>query len=133
MVSYLLDLVFYKIDYGSMVGIRHHPIEYMGYYMIMGFWLFPTTLMYNYIINYHMPINMFVRMLACIILLLIFCGTIDERFHFGYYIGKYRFLKNIIAIIVTGILVELLRNWVVSIRMGNRRRKPEMEEREFLL
>lgn len=37
--------------------------------------------------------------------------------HFGYYIGEYRQLKNVFALGCAGVLIELVRIWVVNIRM----------------
>ena len=114
--SYLLDFLFYKIDYGSIAGVNYPPFQYMIYYIIYGFMVFPLSLLYNYTINYFnppLPLKFAYAIISCII-----AGAVLSRnFHFGYYIGEYRPLKNIIVLMLTGVTIEILRKYVVKGRI----------------
>lgn len=114
--SYLLDIIFYSIDYGS-PDLYYYPVQYIGYYVLAGYMVFPISLLYNYLINHSLPKNNEARLLAGIIGFTMVGWLLTIDFKFGYYIGEYRPLKNIIVIFLSGATVELLRILIVKRRL----------------
>ena len=54
-VTYLFDLVFFSMYSGSIFNYPSNFLSYAILYMIMGFYIFPLSLVYNYIINHYVP------------------------------------------------------------------------------
>ena len=115
LTSYILDLVFYFISYGYTPG--YSPFQYIPYYVIYGYFIFPLALAYNYFVNHILPINVYARIMAGVFFCLMLGILLNIRYRFGEYIGEYRPLKNVIALIISGVLIELLRMWVVKERV----------------
>ncbi|MFL5741351.1 MAG: hypothetical protein ACJ75B_14095 [Flavisolibacter sp.] len=84
------------------------------------------SLLYNYFINrLVLPtdlVTITMRMMFAAWFLLIMGLFIDHRFSYGYYLGPYRELKNMIALFLSGIFIELLRMQIVKVRMKNSER-----------
>lgn len=115
--SYLLDVFFYKIDYGTLSNLYYGPFQYVPFYMLIGFWSLPLSVGYNYIINKLQPIGLVIRVMACSLLCFIIFFLINGNLRFGYYIGEYRQIKNCFAALFSSIMLELLRNLVVRERL----------------
>ena len=118
--SYLLDVIFYTIKNGIPNGIYYNPLEYIVYYIIAGYLIFPASILYNYSINYLNPVYQW-KILTGIITFLILGWLISRDYKFGYLIGKYRVFKNIIMLMLSGLSIELLRIWVVKRRILKKR------------
>jgi len=114
LTSFILDLVFYSISYGYTPS--YSPFQYIPYYVIYGYLIFPLALLYNYFVNHILPVNEYARIMAGVFFCLMLGVLLNIRYRFGEYIGEYRPLKNLIALIVSGVLIELLRIWVVKER-----------------
>ena len=126
--SYLLDWVFYNISYGTFRDYRYSPIQYIFYYIIIGYVLFPLSIIYNYFINRLKPQKNHIRILIGLFATIAFGFLLSNEGHFGYYIGKYRPLKNTLVLALTGISVEFLRILVVRIRIKDKRIKQYKEK-----
>ncbi|GAA4326708.1 hypothetical protein [Flaviaesturariibacter amylovorans] len=93
--------------------------EYLLYYVIIGYPLFLLSLPYNFAVNRWKP-GPAVRYTLTVLLLLFAGYCIERRFHFGFYIGKERPLKNFCVLLLAGILVEALRDAVLRVRYPHR-------------
>jgi hypothetical protein len=124
--SYFLDLIFYSISYGFTPG--YSPFQYVSFYMIYGYFIFPLSLLYNYFVNRILPINKYARIIAGVFFCLMLGFLLNIRYHFGEYIGEHRPLKNFIVLTCSGVLLELLRTWIVQ-----KREKEKISDRESFL
>ena len=115
-VSYLFDLALYLRNNNTTGGLWYGPLQYIPFYMIIGYMIFPLSFIYNYFINNFLPEKNYMRILAGLFAAIFFGFFLSHDFIFGYYIGKYRQLKNILALGVSGVCVEFLRIWVVSFK-----------------
>jgi hypothetical protein len=119
--SYILDYVFYKIDYGTF-STYHQNIGYYILVFILYYCYFtvPFVLIYNYAINNWVPEHRTIRLLAGL-----FAGLFIGSFIGGsgvglsIYIGQYRWLKHLLVFSLTGITVELVRILVVRLRLSD--------------
>ena len=125
-VSFASDIIFIKIYHGADYHAVQSPFLYTLYYMILGYMIFPVSLLYNYVIN-HLPNILFLRMLLGIYAALLFGFFINERYLFGFYIGEYRVAKNVFAMVISGVLVEVIRFYVVQYRQKKIRDRIEDE------
>lgn len=116
LTSYFFDLLFYAIDYGSVTVYRYSPFQYIPYFMIVGYMIFPLSFIYNYVIN-HFLRHTFARIAAGCLTMIILGFLFGRNGTFGYYIGEYRQIKNLLALGCAGVFIELVRIWVVKIRM----------------
>jgi|SRR5215211_4306732 len=122
LTNYFLDLLFFEITRGSGANYwyRLAPIQYIPFFIIIGYFIFPLALAYNYFINNMVPEKKSTRVIIGL-LAASFCGFLfTPNYRYGYYIGEYRELKNIIAIALSGVFIELMRIWVVGHRNQNR-------------
>ena len=121
--SYLFDLLFCKIDYGTSDNYIYSVFQYFPFYIIMGYLLIPGSIIYNYIINkllfWSFPLRILVGFLAGVVLALL----VGEGW--SYYIGEYRFLKNVLTYATTGVSIEFFRMLVVRLRLRDRRLEEE--------
>jgi hypothetical protein len=115
-VTYLFDLLFFSMYSGSIFNYPGNFLSYTILYMIMGFYIFPLSLVYNYIINHYVP-NMAARIILAVLFTVIMGFYIRGTFNWGIYLGPYRELKNILALVCSGILIEVFRVWVVRYRL----------------
>jgi hypothetical protein len=51
LVTYVFNLVFHKLEHGNFGSNYYSPFEGFGYFMFLGFWIFPLSIFYNFIIN----------------------------------------------------------------------------------
>ena len=111
--SYLFDLVFYSIYYSSAKYPFHYGmIDYIPFYMIYGFLFFPTLLMYNYLVKNVLQTDLWVRIIAGFCVSVFLCFIIKSDLEYGYYIGKLREIKNLLAFSFTSMAIELLRYYI---------------------
>ena len=123
--SYILDYVFYKIDYGNF-STYHQNIGYYILVFILYYCYFtvPFVLLYNYAINNWVPEHKTIRLFAGL-----FAGLLIGSFVCGkgvglsIYIGEYRWLKHLLVFSLTGITVELMRILVVRLRLNDNKYK----------
>jgi hypothetical protein len=115
-VTYFFDLLFFSIYSGSIFNYSGNFLSYAILYMIMGFYIFPLSLVYNYIINHYVP-DVAARIILAVLFSLIMGYLIRGSFHWGIYLGPNRALKNILALVCSGILIEVLRVVVVRFRL----------------
>jgi hypothetical protein len=121
--SYFLDLIFAaKYDGGHYEN--DFILEYVPFYMIMGWMIFPLSIAYNYGINHIVPKSLIWRISTGIFCALIFGMLLSGNYSWGYYLGPHREIKNVLAQGLTGLFIELLRFWVVRVRV--RKRMDEM-------
>jgi hypothetical protein len=119
-VSYILDLFFFHYDFGDKYVYRDNPLTYYLHYIIMGYFILPLSLTYNYQIN-KLPAGLtFKKIIFSVLFTLTIGYLLNRRYHFGYYIGEFRVLKNIIAMILSGIIIEIIRFYVVRNRYRNK-------------
>jgi hypothetical protein len=123
--SYVLDSVFHKVEHSNFGQDYFSPFEGLGFFMFIGFWIFPLSFFYNFIININQPVNIGLRILICIAFLALAFYLIEHNYNFGYYIGKYRQIKNVITVLISSVLIELIRDRVVKRRI---RKKTEAAE-----
>lgn len=119
--SYLFDLLFCYIDYGSNCHYRY-PVGFMFYAFTLliyhFFFTFPIAIFYNSFLNYYFKdINKYRYFVGFFIGLMI--GYSVHESGFSLYIGEYRALKNVIVFALTGLAVEILRTIVVKKRYEN--------------
>ncbi len=106
--STLLDLLFYRLDYGSAASYEFLPNTYFLYFAIGYLYpALPTVVFYNYAIN-NIFINTYVRLIIGLLLGLSI-GFLIQRSGISLYIGHLRPVKNIILYSLIGISVEILR------------------------
>lgn len=116
LITYLMDLLFYYHYIGPIKNYRYPPKQYFLFYVIGGFMILPLSLMYNYLIN-KLPSGLkFKKVLFSILFMFIIGFLIKSNYRFGYYIGEYRVLKNLISMILSGIIIEIIRFYVVRYR-----------------
>lgn len=119
--SYALDLLFYKLDYGDTYVYPYNGAQYVLYYVIIGYMIFPLSLLYNYGINHLFSKRNYARILIALFVAIALGFVIGDKA--GYYIGEYRLLKNLLAFTLTAVSVELLRIWVVKLRIKDKQAK----------
>lgn len=115
--THLLDQIFYWLGYGRIYPYPNPIIQYIGEYLFYGFLAFPLSFAYNWVINQIMGQTIWVRFALGISFSLIVGASLALDYRFGHYRGEYRQLKNLIAMLLSGFLVELLRSLVVFVRM----------------
>lgn len=106
--SSLLDLLFYRIEYGNEANYRFELLSYVLYFVIG--YLFPALLIsivYNLVMS-SVFMKIYLRLIIGL-LVGISIGFLIERSGVSYYIGHYRPLKNIILFGLIGVSVEVLR------------------------
>jgi hypothetical protein len=113
----LLDHIFYWMGYGTKYPSANPVMEYAVEYAILGFISFPLSFGYNWLINQIMDQSIWLRFALGISFSMIVGSSLDLRYEFGYYSGEHIQLKNVLAMVVSGIFIELLRSLVVYIRM----------------
>lgn len=113
--TFTMDWIF-SLLYLKHGSFRTPVFQYVFFYMILGIGILPFSVLYNYIVNNLLPPHNIVRILGGTIIVLLFGALLSMGYDWGYYLGKNRVLKNIIAQALSGILVELLRIWVVKSR-----------------
>ena len=116
LTSYILDLFFYRYDYGSATKYHYTPLQYFPYYMIIGYFIFPFSFIYNYLAHKLPPGFNLSKIIFSLLFMLIIGFLMNPRYRFGYYIGEYRVLKNFILMILSGIFLETIRFYVVQNR-----------------
>lgn len=126
-VSFLLDVLFYRLDYGSSASVYYTPLDYILFFAIVGYWLFPLSLIYNYAVNELRPSSVS-RVIGCTLLLLFAFLLIRTNYEFGHYIGQYRQLKNMLTAVLSGLAVECIRNKIVSVRIRKYLEKAQKQE-----
>lgn len=114
--SYFFDLIFYSLDKDKNAEIYYDWVQYIVYFMIAGFLIFPLSMIYNYFINNIISDKKIIRIIAGMTTSLLFGALLSGNYKFGYYIGEYRPFKNILMLLFTGITVELIRIVVVRYR-----------------
>ncbi len=113
----LLDNTFYWLGYGTKYSSANPVSEYAVEYAILGFISFPLSFGYNWLINQIMDQTIWVRFALGISFSMIVGASLDLRYEFGHYSGEHIQLKNVLAMVLSGVLVELLRSLVVFIRL----------------
>ena len=110
--SYCLDMIFYKIEYGTIPYIGSMGSYLLAYFVYIYITL-PGAFFYNAIVNNVIPNKPFIR-----ICFGIFVGAVlgYSTNAFSYYIGQNRRLKYIVVLILVGLSVEILRIIVVKRR-----------------
>jgi len=110
--STLLDLLFYRLDYGSAASYQFLPMTYFLYFAVGYLYpALPAVVFYNYAIN-NIFLNTYVRLIIGLLLGLSI-GFLIQRSGISFYIGHLRSLKNIILFGLIGVTIELLRIVVV--------------------
>lgn len=115
--NYLLDLMFFEIDYGHIKGIIN-GLGYLGYFILMYSPLFlPFLIFYNYAVNeiFLIEKQRFWRYLTALLLGIVI-GVLIGRKGVSFYIGSYRFLKNIILFGMIMLSLEITRDIVLNFR-----------------
>ena len=115
-VTYLFDLLFFSLYSGSIFNYPGNFLSYTLLYMIMGFYIFPLSLVYNYMINRYVP-DTAGRIILGVLFTVIMGYCMQGTFNWGIYLGPYREIKNILALVCSGILIEVLRVVVVRYRL----------------
>lgn len=115
--TYLLDLIFYGLYYDTTEKYRYNVVQYIRFYIIIGYLFFPLLVFYNYLINAFLPDQLLVRIIAGVLTSIALCFLISFDLQYGYYIGEHRALKNVLAFALTGLAIELLRYLVVLQRI----------------
>jgi hypothetical protein len=113
----LLDHVFSWMGYGTKYPSANPVMEYAAEYVFLGFIAFPLSFGYNWLVNQVMDQTIWLRFALGISFSLIVGASLDLRYEFGYYSGGHMQLKNVLAMVVSGIFIELLRSLVVYMRM----------------
>jgi hypothetical protein len=123
--NYLLDLLFFKIDYGNTDEVMN-GLAYLAYFIAFYTPIFlPFLILYNYAVNELFLINEQRWMRYGIALLLgLLAGGAIGRGGISYYIGSYRPLKNIILFPLIMMSLEITRD-VVRYFRNKRRKVPE--------
>ena len=116
LTSYILDHFFSHYDYGSESNYRETPLQYFPYYMIIGYFILPLSLIYNYLANKFPPGFSYGKIIFSLFLMIIIGFLMNPRYRFGYYIGEYRVVKNFIVLILSGFFIEIIRFYVVRNR-----------------
>lgn len=126
--SYLLDQVYYRIEYGTAEQYRHNVGDYMVSFV---FFSFPFSILipvgYNYVVNKWIsiiPYSTLLRFLfgaSCGLLI----GYLVQRRVVSYYIGPLRAQKNLYLFPMVGISVEIIRN----MKMFFQRKEDPLEKR----
>lgn len=112
--NYLLDLLFFKIDYGNTKGVIS-GLGYLGYFLVMYTPLFlPFLIFYNYVVNelFIFEKQRFLRY-GIALLLGLFIGGMIRRKGISFYIGSYRPLKNLILFGLIMLSLEVTRDVVL--------------------
>jgi hypothetical protein len=113
--SYLFDLIF-----GSKFNekkLYYTWLQYVVYYIIAGWIAFPLSFGYNYMINHVISPNYLWRIATGVFSFVLFGFICTRGLKFGYYIGPYRELKNLLALALSGLSIELIRIIVIKIRL----------------
>ena len=107
--SYLSDLPFFQIEYGSLEGYKGSLIAYLIFFCI-GYALLslPIFIVYNFMMSSFIGKNK-TRLIAGFALGA-FIGLAVNRGGYSYYIGDYRGIKTIIVFALTGFSLELIRS-----------------------
>lgn len=113
----LLEHIFYWLGYGKVYPYANPTIQYAFEFVFLGFIAFPLSFGYNWLINQIMEYTIWLRFALGISFSLIVGANLDLSYEFGYYSGEHIQLKNVLAMVLSGILVELLRSLVVFIRI----------------
>jgi hypothetical protein len=123
MYSYILDLIFYKVDYGTLRRYNYSVMGYIIVFLINPFYItLPVTLLYNYAINNLLPVQKKIRLLIGLCVGISIGTFIGGRgVGLSFYIGEYRWLKHLLVFALTGVSVELMRILVVKLRMRHKR------------
>lgn len=124
--TYLMDNVFYWLGYGRIYPHENAILLYAFKFALFGYIAFPLSFGYNWIINQIMDYSILLRFALGISFSFIVGAWMDLKYQFGHYSGEQEQLKNVLAMILSGILVELLRSLVVSIRMRRTLRPPHV-------
>jgi hypothetical protein len=82
-VTYLFDLVFFSMYSGSIFNYPGNFLSYTILYMIMGFYIFPLSLAYNYIINHYVP-DTGTRIILAVLFTVIMGFYIRGTFNWGF-------------------------------------------------
>lgn len=114
--SYFFDLIFRSLVEKTNDEIYYEWVQYIAYYIIAGYFIFPFSMIYNYLINNIISKKIIIRIIAGMATSLLFGALLNGYYEFGYYIGEYRPLKNILALLFTGVTVELIRIVVIRYR-----------------
>lgn len=114
--SYFFDLIFRYLVEKTNDEIHYEWVQYIAYYIIAGYFIFPFSMIYNYFINNIFSKKIVIRIIAGMATLLLFGALLSGNYEFGYYIGEYRPFKNIIVLLLTGVTVELIRIVVIRYR-----------------
>jgi len=113
--SYLFDLIFFQIDYGSVKGYKRSPFEYMVFFFVgYIFFALPAFVIYNYIIT-NSIVKKTQRIIIGFIIGLII-GLLINRGGYSYYIGDLRGIKSGLTLATTMFSFELARSFFSRIK-----------------
>lgn len=114
----LFDHIFHWLGYGTRYSFANPVSRYAIKFALLGYIAFPLAFGYNWLINQIMDQTIWLRFALGAAFSLIVGASIDLDYKFGHYRGGHIQLKNILAMVSSGVLVELLRSLVVYIRIS---------------
>jgi hypothetical protein len=114
--SYGLDYVFYNLDYGNMNGYYANWIVRYIVTFLVNVYLIPIIVIYNLLIN-NLVKPYWLRLLIGFTFGPAIGASIGNHLDgMSLYIGKYSWLKQMLAFALTGLTLEIVRNIVVRKR-----------------
>jgi len=110
--SYSFDLIFHKMEYKGTARYIGAMGGYLLAYFVFFYISLPIALFYNSVVN------ILLKRPQIRIIFGIICGAIMGYAYNGlsYYIGEHRRLKNLIAMVLVGLSLEILRVIIVRRR-----------------
>lgn len=118
--NYVLDLLFYKLDYGSTEGVPN-GLVYTGYFILMyAPFLLLFLIVYNLIVDEVLDLKQqrSLRYLMAFGIGLL-TGLAVGRYGASYYIGYLRLLKNVLLFGLLLISLELTKDFFERLRTRN--------------
>jgi len=108
--SYFFDLIFFKIDYGSVKGYKATPLVYMVLFFVGYIFItLPFFIAYNFLIT--TIVDSKTRRIITGFTVGLFIGLLINRGGHSYYIGHLRGLKSGITLAATLLSFELARGF----------------------
>ena len=110
--SYLLDLLFFKIEYGTVKTYYKYGsgFDYFIWFIVYYVISIPFLIGYNFVMDKILPYKFYRYLLGILMGLLI--GYCMHESGISYYIGQYRPLKNILLFGFIGLSLELTRTFL---------------------
>lgn len=118
-LSYGLDYIFYTIDYGSTQGYKGNNFLWYLITLVVNIYFIPLIIIYNMILNMLVVKTTYRYLFAATVGL--FVGMIlgSSGVGLSIYIGELRWLKHLLIFPLTGLLLELIRQYTVTKRYTN--------------